>query len=156
MTDSTTTTKIGLDGKVYASATTHESGDAITWAEQDLCESVEQEDSRAEAVIRNRKSEFARYGSGTRDVSYTLAQTYLAGDLTQKILLDAYANRSVIALAVMDGDITHVNQLGWYMDVEVFSAPKPETLDEFDTITFKVRPAAKSSFMPTMVKIAAA
>lgn len=149
-----TTTKLGLDGKVYVSTTRHDAGSTITWSEFDLVESVEHESSKAEATVRNRKSKYAKMAGGTRQVSYTLSATYDASDAVVNLLLSAYENDTVIAVAVMDGDITTSGEKGFYLDVEVTSAPKPEELDDIDSISFKLVPAVKSSFEPTPVTIA--
>lgn len=148
-----TTVKTFLDGKVYVSTTTHETG-TITWSEFDLVESIEHEDSAAEAEVKNRSSRFVKTGQGYRSVSYTLVATYDASDPVVTLLRDAYEAGTIIALAVMDGDITTSGEKGFYMDVEVYSQSKPENEDDFDSITFKVRPAAKSTFEPVPVTIA--
>lgn len=149
-----TTTKLGLDGKAYVSTTTHDDGGSITWSEVDLVESIEHEDSKTEADVDNRSSRYTKSGSGQRKISYTLTCTYDASDAVIELLRDAYDNDTVLALAVMDGDITTSGEQGFYLDVEVFSAPKPEELEEFDSIAFKLKPAAKSSFEPARVAIA--
>lgn len=149
-----TTTKTFLDGKAYISTTTHDDGGAITWSEMDLAESISHEDSKAEASKGNRRSNFLKYGSGFRDVSYEIVMTYDASDAVIALLDAAYANGTVLALAVMDGDITTTGEKGFYMDVEVFSAPKPETADEIDSKTYKFRPSIKSTFEPVPVTIA--
>lgn len=149
-----TTTKLGLDGKAYVSTTTHDDGGSITWSEFDLIESIEHEHSKAEATARNRSSKYGKTAGGTRTVSYTLTATYDASDAVITLLQNAFYSDTVIALAVMDGDITTSGEKGFYMDVEVVSAPKPEELDEIDSIQFKVVPAIKSTFEPTRVTIA--
>ena len=147
-----TTTKLGLEGKAYVSAITHMATSPV-WQEIDLVENVGMEDSRAEATVRNRSSIYAKSGAGTRDITYTLTCTYDAADTIIELLRDAYDAGTLIGLAIMDGDITTIGEIGIYMDVEVFSAPKAEDLDEFDKIEFKLRPSAKSTFEPTRVVI---
>jgi len=147
------TTKTGLDGKLYVSATTHETG-GITWSELDLLEQLGHEDSRAEATFRNRRSVIARSSAGTREIAYVVTCTYHSTDAVVELLRDAYENGTTIALAVMDDDITTVGTKGNYLDVEVFTDQKPEDLDEFDSIEFKLKPSGRSTFEPTRVTIA--
>lgn len=148
-----TTTKLGLDGKAYISTTTHETG-SITWTEMDLVESIEHEDAKGEADVNNRSSRFTKSSAGQRAISYSLTMTYDASDAVIELLRDAYDAGTVLALAVMDGDITTSGEIGFYVDVEVFSSPKPEELEDFDKITFKLKPSAKSTFEPARVLIA--
>lgn len=148
------TYKLGLDGKVYASATTHSSGDAITWTEGDDAESVQNEDARGEATVMNRASDFELSSSGVRKISYTIECTYDPDDPFFVLMKAAYENKTVIAMAVMDADITISGTKGFYADVEVFSAPKGEEHEEFDSVPFKVRPSAKSAYAPRAVTIA--
>ncbi|MCR9200430.1 MAG: hypothetical protein NXI04_17480 [Planctomycetaceae bacterium] len=146
--------KLGLDGKAYASTTTHASGGSITWTEGDLIEQIEHEDAKGEAKVNNRRSRIEKSGSGQRRISYTLTLTYEADDPFIVLLMAAYENDTVLSFAVMDDDITTSGVKGFYLDVEVFSAPKPENLEEFDKVQFKVMPAAKSTYEPQRVTVA--
>lgn len=147
--------KTGIEGKAYASTTTHDDGGEITWTELDCVESIEHDDADGEASVNNRKSKHTKYGHGQTAEGYTLNCTYIPTDAGFTILKNARKNRTVIALAVMDGDITEDGQLGKFLDVIVVSAPKPEELEEFDSVAFRCLPAANSTYEPQDVTISA-
>lgn len=146
--------KLGLDGKAYASTTTHDDGGSITWTELDLVQSIDQSNSKGQANVNNRSSRYEKSSGGQKRISYTLTLTKDTADAQFTLLQSAYDNDTVIALAIMDGDITTSGNKGWYMDVEVFEAPEPEELEEFNEVAFVVRPSAKSTYEPQRVTIA--
>ena len=148
-----TTKKLGLDGKAYVSLTTHMATSPV-WVEIDLVQNVEMEDSKAEATVRDRSSDYVKSGAGKREITYTLTCTYDASDTTVELLRDAYDAGTLLAFAIMDGDITTSGEIGVYFDGEISSGPKGEDLEEFDDIVFKIRPSAKSTVEPTRVLIA--
>lgn len=145
--------KLGLDGKAYASATTHEAG-SITWTELDLVESIEQSNAKGQANVNNRSSKYEKSSGGQKRITYTLTLTKDTANAQFTLLQNAYDNDTVIALAIMDGDITTSGNKGFYMDVEVFDAPEPEELEEFNSVSFVLRPSAKSTYEPQRVTIA--
>ena len=145
---------LGRECKAYASTTRHDDGGSITWTELDLVESIEHSDAKGQANVNNRSSQFEKSGSGQRRVSYTLTVTRDTADAQFTLLEDAYNNNTVLAIAIMDGDITTTGEKGFYFDAEVFEAPSPEELEEFKSVGFVIRPSAKSTFEPVRVTIA--
>lgn len=141
---------MGIDGKGYISADLNEDapGTPVVWILMDLIEAIEQEMTRAEGTVDNRETQFTRYGSGQIAMGYTITMTYDPDDPLFDLIYNAFLNRTPLALAIMDDDITTVGTKGWLMDVQVFSGPKSDNLNEFGNVPFVFKPTAKSSFLP--------
>lgn len=148
--------KIGLDGFAYVSADMHQDDNTPTYLEVDLVEEIEQEFSKANATVMNRRSRFSKHSGGTVTFSYTLTLTYDREDPVYNMIYAALISGEPIGLAVMDAAMTDpLGSRGWILDVEVFDGPKSESLNEFDKVPFMLRPTAKSTFEPQELEIPA-
>jgi len=144
----------GLRNKFYVSATAFKTAGTPTWVELDMAESMGHEDSREEAEVKNRKGDFVLYGSGKRTMSFTLPCTFDEADPAQAIILAAYRNNTVIAIADMESAITNTGSKGMQMDVVVLQAPKPSDLAAYDSMEYMFKPAAETAKVPTFVTVA--
>lgn len=141
--------KIGLDGVAYATADLHAIDNTPTYVELDLVEEIDQEFSKANATVQNRRSKFSKHSAGTITFSYTLTMTYQRNDAGFDLVYNALVSGAVLGFAIMDADMTDpLGSEGWILDAEVFDGPKPEQLNEFDKVAFVIRPSAKSAFEP--------
>jgi hypothetical protein len=146
--------KLGLDGVAYASADLHQDEPNPTFLELDLIEEIDQEFTKANATVGNRRSRFTKHSGGQITFAYTLTMTYHRNDAGFDLLYNALVSGDPIGLAVMDADMTDDGgSEGWILDAEVFDGPKAESLNEFDKVAFVCRPSAKSTFDPERLVI---
>ena len=147
--------KIGLTGVAYVTADLHQDEPDPTYLEIDLIEEIDQEFTKANATLQNRRSQFSKHSGGIVTFSYTLTLTYHPADSAFALIYDAMLSNDPLGFAIMDSIITDpLGTKGWILDAEVFDGPKPEQLNEFDKVAFVIRPTAKSTFDPQILVVA--
>jgi hypothetical protein len=123
---------IGLEGKAYVSEDLL--GDGPTWQEIDIASEITGEDSRNQAAIKDRRSQFEKYKLGQRVITYSVTMTYVKGDEVLSVLRDAYDSNTPIGFASMTGDITENGEEGFMFDALVAEMGKPEPFEDVWTV----------------------
>ena len=155
----------GFNGKLYRLAT----GTRATWgtltdgfnvgaapagldevaAARDI--TVNQEDDEADATTRGNRGWKATVG-GLRGVSVDVPMVYDLADPDVLAFDKAYATRTYIPLAFLDGDKAAAGMLGTWADFAVLKRVKGEDLAGVQTVTYSVKPGY-SAVPPELVKV---
>lgn len=130
---------IGLEGKAYVSEDLL--GDTPTWQDLDIASDIDGSDSRNQAAVKDRRSQFEKYKLGQRVVGYNVTVTYVKGDSILSILRTSYNDNVPVAFASCTGDITDPGEEGFMMDALVAEMGKPEPFEDVWTVDVTFVPA---------------
>lgn len=134
--------KAGFAGKVFWKV------DQIsvtgTYAELKLLRDVQVESSATEIDASSRASVFKKTIAGQLDNSWEFEALYDMSDDGIEAFQQAYMNRSIMAVKILDGPNTTGTQ-GWHMDVAVLKFTKSEPLDGVQTVTIMVKPTPSNT-----------
>jgi len=133
--------EMGIDGKLY-----YEAGGipaVPSWTEYDDVQEVTLSMEHDVGDVNNRASAWKKTLLGNTDVTIDVTATYDNADTNYDAFVTAFTGKSLIAIAVMDGDITTSGNEGLQLDCYVTQMSRNEGADGTMTVTFQLKPSAK-------------
>lgn len=142
-------TRLGLNAKTYRNTGSYS---VPVWTEMKNIRDATLADSMAEADVTRRASGGFRETEPTlREISFDYDAVNVAGDAEVTAVLAAYAGRTAIDLAIMDGDITTPGSNGVRARFKVFKRERAEELENAQMLAFTFKPCADANPPTEMV-----
>jgi hypothetical protein len=137
------TARLGLNAKCYRNTGTY---GTPTWTEMKNIRDATLGDQMSEADVTRRASGGFRETEPTiRELSFDYDAVNIESDTEVAAVLTAYAARTAIELAIMDGDIVTAGSKGVRASFKVFKRERSEELENAQMLAFSFKPCQSAN-----------
>lgn len=131
--------KSGFEAALYLDVLGVDQG---VWLEADIADDISPSDADNKIEVKDRRSPAKSYIHGRDDLAYEVTVTKETKDPAYIALRNARINKTIIGVAVVDGDIATDDVEGWYYDANVTQMEPTYDIDGVQAMKFMLVPAS--------------